>query len=149
MRMPCVCWIDPNFSLGFFLIYCIKLNLSLFSELSLIPCSAQKACSSPAAALSSFCVVQLLFAHCVCLSPAKEILTVRLLWLPFVLQGLYLLACSQHNHKSSPRMKAQICCRKGSSRVAAMPVMWTGAWDLMDPKVLSSPAGTLLHERNN
>jgi len=114
MRMPCVCWIDPNFSLGFFLIYCIKLNLSLFSELSLIPCSAQKACSSPAAALSSFCVVQLLFAHCVCLSPAREILTVRLLWLPFVLQGLYLLACSQHNHKSSPRMKAQICCRKGS-----------------------------------
>lgn len=76
MRMPCAYQIDPNFSLGFPLIYYINLNLSLFSGLSLIPCSVKKACLSPAAALSWYYVVKLPLAHCqscVRLSPARDI----------------------------------------------------------------------------
>lgn len=76
VRMPRAYQIDLNFSLGFPLIYYIKLNLSLFSELSLIPCSVKKACSSPAAALSWYYVPKLLFAHCqsyVCLSPTRDV----------------------------------------------------------------------------
>lgn len=139
MKMPCAYQIDPNFSLGFPLIYYIKLNLSLFSELSLIPCSVKKACSSPAVALSWYYVVKLPLAHCQsCVSVSTQGgLIVKLLWLPLILQCLYFSAypwivlsplglgisdyVSLCSLCSCSKIKAQIYLRKEVRRMAAMP----------------------------
>lgn len=51
--------------------------------------------------------------------------------------------------KAVPKRRLRFAVEREVGRVAAVPVVWTGAWDVMDPKVLRSPAGTLLHEGNN